>query len=417
MRLLVVSQYFWPEDFRVNDFVLGMRERGHEVTVLTGLPNYPGGEIFEAFRADPRRFDRFYDGVEVLRVPVVPRGGSKIGLLLNYLSFAMTGMIVGPWKLRGRSFDAIFVFQTSPITSALPAVVLRRIKRAPNLMWVLDVWPDTLAAVGVTKNRHALGLIGLLVRFIYKNCDRILVQSRAFRAPVLRDGGTEAQLAYFPNWIEPTFKDGLDGVETAPEVRIWHGTFKVMFAGNLGEAQDLPAVLDAAEATRDMPDLRWLIVGDGRAADEVKQEIARRDLGGRVVMLGRHPAERMPSFFVAADALLVSLRSEPIFAMTIPGKVQSYMAAGKPILGMIDGEGGRVIAESGGGLSVPAGDGMALADAVRDLASRSVAERATMGARARAYAQAEFDRERLFDQFVEWADVARARMRGQAPLT
>lgn len=413
MHLLVVSQYFWPEDFRVNDFVVGMRERGHEVTVLTGLPNYPGGKVFEAYRQNPRTFDYFEEDVEVLRVPVVPRGSTKIGLMLNYLSFALAGMTLGPWKLRGRSFDAIFVFQGSPITSALPAVVLRWIKRAPHLMWILDVWPDTLSAVGVVKSPRILSLIGLLARFVYGNCDRILVQSRAFWTPVQRDGGTEHQLAYFPNWVEPTFQDGLKGVEPAPETAPFRDHFTIMFAGNIGASQDMPSVLDAAEAARDLEHVRWLIVGDGRAADALREDVARRGLQDRVHLLGRHPTDRMPSFFAGADALLVSLRAEPIFAMTIPGKVQSYLAAGRPVLGMIDGEGRRVIEESGGGLAAPAGDGQALGEAVRRLTAFTPAEREAMGGRGRAYALREFNRDALFDQFVTWAEDARARLRGQ----
>lgn len=416
MRLLVVSQYFWPEDFRVNDFVVGMRERGHEVTVLTGLPNYPGGRIFQAYRDKPRDFDRFHDGVEVLRVPVIPRGESRIGLMLNYLSFALTGMILGPWKLHGCAFDAIFVFQGSPITSALPAVVLRWIKRAPHLMWILDVWPDTLPAVGAVKSPKILAMVAVLVRFIYKNCDRILVQSRAFQTPVLRDGGTERQLAYFPNWIEPTFQAGLDGVDPAPETLPFRDDFVVMFAGNIGDSQDMPSVLDAAEALRDLPNVRWLVVGDGRAADALRADIAARGLQEQVRLLGRHPTDRMPSFFAGADALLVSLRAEPIFAMTIPGKVQSYLAAGRPVLGMIDGEGRRVIEESGGGLTAPAGDGVALSEAVRRLAASTPAEREAMGSRGRAYALREFDRDALFDQFVTWAEDARARRNIQPRL-
>lgn len=406
MRLLVVSQYFWPENFRVNDFVVGMRERGHEVTVLTGLPNYPDGKVFEAFRRDPRHFDRFHDGVEVLRVPMVPRGESKIGLMLNYLSFALAGMILGPWKLRGRAFDAIFVFQGSPVTSALPAVVLRWIKRAPLLMWILDVWPDTLSAVGVTRSPRILSLVGLLVRFIYSNCDRLLVQSRAFHTPVLRDGGTERQLVYFPNWIEPTFQNGLDGVEPAPETAPFRDHFTIMFAGNIGDSQNMLSVLDAAEAVRDLERVHWLIVGDGRAAEALRKDIVRRSLQDRVHLLGRHPAGRMPAFFAGADILLVSLRAEPIFAMTIPGKVQSYLAAGRPVLGMIDGEGRRVIEESAGGLTAPAGDGAALGEAVRRLVALSPAERVEMGSRGRAYALREFNRDALFDQFETWADNA-----------
>lgn len=410
MRLLVVSQYFWPEDFRVNDFVVGMRERGHEVTVLTGLPNYPDGEVFEAFRRNRRAFDRFHDGVEVMRVPMVPRGQSRISLMLNYLSFGLAGMILGPWKLRGRPFDAIFVFQGSPITSALPAVVLRWIKRAPHLMWILDVWPDTLPAVGAIKNPRILSLVSLLVRFIYRNSDRILVQSRAFWTPVLRDGGTERQLAYFPNWIEPTFQDGLDGVEPAAETAPFRDNFTIMFAGNIGDSQDMPSVLDAADAVRDLERVRWLIVGDGRASDALREAIIRRGLEDRVHLLGRHSTDRMPSFFAGADALLVSLRAEPIFGMTIPGKVQSYLAAGRPVLGMIDGEGARVIRESGGGFAVPAGDGSALSAAVRDLHNMDQAQRAAMGRQGRAYALAAFDREALLDQFVVWAKEERDRM-------
>jgi len=413
MRLLVVSQYFWPEDFRVNDFVVGMRERGHEVTVLTGLPNYPDGKVFEAFRRNPHDFDRFHDGVEVIRVPMLPRGDTRVGLVLNYLSFALAGIILGPWKLRGRAFDAIFTFQGSPVTSALPAVLLRWLKRAPHLMWILDVWPDSLSAVGVTRSPRILSMVGRLVRFIYRNCDRILVQSRAFWSPVLRDGGTERQLAYFPNWIEPTFQQGLDGVEPAPETTAFADHFTIMFAGNIGDSQDMPSVLEAAEAVRDLDGVRWLIVGDGRAADALRDGIVRRGLQERIHLLGRHPTDRMPAFFAGADALLVSLRAEPIFAMTIPGKVQSYLAAGRPVLGMIDGEGRRVIEESGGGLSVPAGEGAALADAVRRLAALSAAERADMGRRGRAYALREFDREALFAQFETWAGDAQSEMAGR----
>jgi len=407
MRLLVVSQYFWPEDFRVNDFVVGMRERGHEVTVLTGVPNYPGGKVFEAYREDPGAFRRFDNDVEVFRVPLIPRGSTKIGLILNYLSFALTATILGPWKLRGRSIDAIFVFQSSPITSALPAIVLRLIKRAPQLMWILDVWPDTLSAVGVVKSPRLLSAIGLFVRFVYRNCDRILIQSRAFQVPVQRDGGTERQIAYFPNWIEPTFQHGLDGVEPAAETAPFRNHFTIMFAGNIGESQDLSSVLDAAEAVRDLENVRWLIVGDGRAADSLREDIVRRGLQDLVHLLGRHATDRMPAFFAGADALLVSLRAEPIFAMTIPGKVQSYLAAGRPVLGMIDGEGRRVIEESGGGLTAPAGKGAALGEVTRRMVGLTPAEREMMGRRGRAYALREFDRNALFDQFLTWAEEAR----------
>jgi glycosyltransferase involved in cell wall biosynthesis len=349
--------------------------------------------------------------VEVVRVPILPRGSNSIMLVLNYLTFAFSASLLGAWKLRGRPFDAIFVFQTSPITAALPALLLRRLKRAPVLMWILDLWPDMLEALGVVRNKRILGLVGVLVRFIYKRCDRILIQSQAFRAGVLAHGARPEQIRYFPNWIEPTFEAGVQGVEPAPEVAPFDDDFNVMFAGNIGECQDMPAVVEAAAEARDLDRLRWLIVGDGRAADLLRSEIARHGLEDRVVLLGRHPMDRMPAFMAGADALLVSLRAEPVFVMTIPGKVQSYLASGLPTLGMLDGEGARVVAESGGGLASPATDGKALAANVRRLMAMSDADRAAMGQAARAYAAEEFGRDRLFDDFVNWAFEARADFR------
>lgn len=405
MRLLVVSQYFWPETFRVNDLVAGLVARGHEVTVLTGRPNYPEGRIHEAFRNDPEAFSSFA-GATVLRVPLRPRGKGSIGLVLNYLSFIFWGCLLGPWKLRGRRFDAIFFWETSPITSALPAILLRRLKKAPLAMWVLDLWPETLAAVGVTRSPWVLNAVGWLVGFIYRRCDLILAQSRAFFANIEHWSGDTSRIRYFPGWAEPLFSSPADVVPRAPEMEPYAGGFTVMFAGNIGAAQDFPAILAAFERLRDRPDIRLVVLGDGRAADEVRGEIDRRGLAGTVAMLGKHPLERMPSFFRAADALLVTLKPEPIFALTIPGKVQAYLAAGIPLLGMLDGEGARVIAESRAGLAVAGGDAAGLARIVAELADVSPEERAAMGRRGRDYGRREFDRDLLIDRLVGWLEEA-----------
>jgi glycosyltransferase involved in cell wall biosynthesis len=406
VKVLVVSQYFWPEVFRVNEIVEELVQRGHEVTVLTGRPNYPAGTVFEEYRRDPAAYGR-YAGAEVLRVPLRPRGQGSLRLMLNYLSFIIWGSLLGPWLLRGRRFDAIFMFETSPITSALPAVLLRRLKKAPLLMWVLDLWPDTLSAVGVVRSPRVLGWVGRLVGFIYKRCDRILVQSRAFYPNVERWGGDVQRIRYFPAWAEAVFAGDLHAVEPAPEVLPYQGSFNVMFAGNIGEAQDFPAILDAAERLKHRTDIRWLVVGDGRAAGWVAEQIERRGLKDRVVMLGRHPLERMPAFFRGASALLVSLRAEPIFEMTIPGKVQSYLASGLPLLGMLDGEGARVIAESGAGLVCAAGDGAALARQVEALAAMDADARRDMGAAGKNYGAREFERERLMRALEGWLAEAK----------
>lgn len=405
MRILIVSQYFWPENFRVNDLTEELSRRGHEVTVLTGQPNYPEGDIFPAYRADPGAFSRF-GGVPVVRVPVIPRRQSSIWLLLNYLSFAISASLLGVWKLRGRPFDAIFVFQTSPITAALPAILLRRLKRAPMLMWILDLWPDTLSAIGVVKSPRLLNLVGILVRFVYKRCDRILVQSRAFIPKVAALAGGADKIRYFPGWAESVFA-GEAASTAAPELAPYADDFKILFAGNIGEAQDFPAILDAVAALKDAPRLRWIVVGDGRAAPLLRQELERRGLQDSMILLGRFPLDRMPSFFAGADALLVTLRAEPIWSMTIPGKVQSYLAAGKPLLAMIDGEGGRVIADSDAGLVAPAGDGSALARQAVCLMNTAPERRVQMGRSGIAYGRREFDRDTLVNALESWIEECR----------
>lgn len=402
MRLLVVSQYFWPENFRVNDLAAELVARGHEVTVLTGQPNYPDGEIFPEFRDRPGDYCELA-GAEIVRVPVIPRGRNKAQLVLNYLSFALSASVLGIFRLRRRRFDAIFVFQTSPITAALPAIALRRIKQAPVLMWVLDAWPDTLSAVGIIRSPRLLAAVGGLVRFTYRRCDRILVQSEAFFDNVRRYAGNTEHVRYFPNWPEPVFAQSVEAA-AAGELGAYEGDFNILFAGNVGEAQDFPAILDAAAALSDVPRLRWLIVGDGRAAPMVREDIALRGLEDKVILLGRHPIERMPSFFAASDAMLVSLRNEPIWAMTIPGKIQSYFAAGKPVLAMLNGEGARVIGESGAGLVAPAGDGLALARQVLAMMAMPKKDLDAMGAAGRNYCRAHFDRSKLFNLLESWLD-------------
>lgn len=406
MRVLVVSQYFWPEVFRVNEIVSELRARGHEVTVLTGLPNYPGGQVFEDYAKDSAAFGD-YHGAEVIRLPLRPRGQGSIRLLLNYWSFVFWGCLLGPWRLRGRRFDAIFCFETSPITSALPAVLLRRLKRAPLLLWVLDLWPDTLAAVGMVRSERGLNAVGALVRFIYKRCDLILAQSRSFFPAIERWSQAPAKTRYFPQWAEAIFDGDMARVATAPELAAHTGAFKIMFAGNVGDAQDFPALLAAAEATRTRSDIHWLIVGEGRQAEWVRTEIQRRGLQSTVFMLGRHPIERMPEFFKGADALLVSLKAEPIFAMTIPGKVAAYLAASRPLLAMLDGEGAQVIQEAGAGLVARAGNGSELASLAQQLLATPPEERAAMGRRAREYCRQHFDRVALIDQLEHWLGTTR----------
>lgn len=395
MRILVVSQYFWPENFRINDLVKEWFQRGHEVTVLTGIPNYPAGKVFDAYQAQPSAFAT-YEGAEVVRVPMLTRGTGGLRLMLNYLSFVVGGSIFGPWRLRGKPADVIFVFEPSPVTVGLPAVWLGKIKKAPVVFWALDLWPETLAAIGVVRSPRVLGWVGHLVRYIYNRCTLVLGQSRSFLGSIARYCDDKAKIRYFPSWAEGVFMDG--NVKPAPEVPEWAEGFTVVFAGNIGEAQDMPAVLHAAEQLKDNASIRWVIVGDGRKSGWLQAEVARRGLDKQVLLPGRFTVERMPSFYAHADALLVSLKRDPVFSMTIPGKVQSYLMAGIPLLGMLDGEGAAVIRDAQAGLTCEAGDGAGLAQAVLALAAMPAAEKKQMGLNGRVYAQQEFGRAQLMDR-------------------
>lgn len=410
MRLLVVSQYFWPENFRVNDLVAELVRRGHHVTVLTGLPNYPDGHIFQQFREEPARYSN-YEGAEVIRVPMLPRGQGGVRLMLNYLTFAASAAVIGLFKLRGRKFDVIFTCQLSPVTVGLPAAVMRAVKRAPMAFWVLDLWPETLQATGVVRSRPILQALGKLVAFIYKRCDLILAQSKSFIPQIKKYAGNSSHVVYFPSWAEQVF--GSSNVEPAEEVPLKPESFNVMFAGNIGDAQDFPAILAAAEILKSHAHIRWLIVGDGRVGRWVADEIKRRNLQDCVLMLGRYPVERMPSFFRHANALLVSLKDEPIFSMTIPGKLQSYLAAGIPVVAMLNGEGADVVKSSRSGLTCAAGDYAGLAAAVLKLSEMSSEEREIMGRNGLNVSEREFNRATVMDRLEGWLDELR--VKGRSP--
>jgi colanic acid biosynthesis glycosyl transferase WcaI len=401
MRLLVVSQYFWPENFRINDLVAEMVKRGHAVTVLTGTPNYPEGKVFPDFRKKPCHYAE-YAGASIVRVPMTVRGQGRVRLMLNYLTFMVSASVLGVWKLRGTRFDAIFTCQLSPVTVGIPAIILRSVKRAPMTFWVLDSWPDTLKAVGVVRSEFLLQLVGKLVAFIYKRSDLILAQSKSFISQIKQYAGNDHKLGYLPGWAEELYS--IATVSLAAEVPLKPGGFNVMFAGNIGEAQDFPAILDAAERLKEYAQIRWLIIGDGRLSSWVKAEIENRGLQSNVLMLGRFPVERMPSFFKHAQALLVSLKDEPIFSMTIPGKLQSYLVSGLPVVAMLNGEGANLVVESQAGLACAAGDSGALAAAVLNLSRMAIKEREEMGRNGLALSLREFNRDELMNRLERWLE-------------
>lgn len=385
----------------MNDLVLALRERGHDVTVLTGVPNYPGGRFFPGY-SFTRPSCEDYNGVRVLRVPLVPRGnGRHVRLILNYVSYAVGASLLGPARCRDLDFDIVFVFAPSPITVALPAIVIKRQRQLPMVLWVLDLWPENLTSAGGITNPVVIGATRRLVRSIYRHCDLILVQSESFVPSVCAYGIDPDKVRYFPSWAEGVFSTtnrlGMD----APTVELPTG-FRIMFAGNIGAAQDFPTILDAAERLKGDHGIQWLIIGDGRVRPWVEQEIIRRGLGHTVHLLGSHPVTDMPWFFSHADAMLVTLKKDPTLEATIPGKVQSYLAFGKPIVAALSGEGARVVQEAQAGLVCSPGDSEALASAVSGMAALPLSTRNQMGLNGLAYYNANFERKMLLDRLERW---------------
>ena len=395
----VISQHFWPESFLINDFALSLRARKHDIEVLTGLPNYPAGKFFKGYNYSGP-YSEYYQDIPVWRCPLIPRGNaSKWRLTINYLSFAFLSCIRGLFVCR-RPFDVILVFENSPVTVGIPARFIKMLSGARLFFWVQDLWPESLSATGAIRSSIILKWVGKLTQWIYKGCDCILIQSQAFRESVIKYGAKLDQIRYFPNYAEDIYKPVTLSVD-APENALMPAGFRVMFAGNIGKAQDFETILAAAKLTQIKPDIQWVILGDGRNRDWVEDKIRRCNLTN-VHLLGRYDKEKMPAFFSLADVMLVSLKREPIFALTVPAKVQSYLACGKAILASLDGEGARIINEARAGLTVPAENPRELADAVLRLSTLGSEALMEMGRNARTYFETHFSRTNLLDDFEGW---------------
>ena len=396
MRVLVVSQYFWPEGFRINEVTRSLVERGVQVDVLTGKPNYPEGTIYPGYQLLGCAREDFH-GVQISRVPLIPRGkNSKWRLALNYLSFIFSGLLFGPWLKRDRKYDVVFIYGLSPLLLAIPGLFLGWLKKAPVVLWVQDLWPQSLSATGYVHNRFILWTVEQVVRFIYRHADMILVQSPAFVSPVRTLAGN-TPIEYYPNSVDSSFADPATG--DSPNVVGLNAGFSVMFAGNIGSAQAVEVIVDAATRLKDCKDIQFVVLGDGSCREWMLQQVNELKLEN-LHLPGRFPVETMPGFMQKASALLVTLADKEIFASTVPNKVQAYMAAGRPIIACLPGEGARLVESSGAGVSVPAEDGAALAAAILRLYKMPVADREAIGCKGRAYFREHFDHKKLVSQLI-----------------
>ena len=390
MRVLIISQYFWPENFRVNELSEELNKLGHKVTILTGYPNYPSGEIFEEFKKNKSKFYE-YKGAEIIRVALLPRKNNKLNLVLNYISFLVSSIIFGYFKMLGRNFDIIFTFQLSPVTVGITSSFFSFIKNCPNIFWVLDLWPDTLVALKVLKSEWQIKLFKILINWIYSNCDIVLAQSKSILKEIKNYKSIKNNAYYFPSWGESDlfFKNKKPAPEVKPKK-----IFTILFAGNIGEAQDFPNIIKAVKllSLQNINDFRILIVGSGSKKDWVIREVKKLKIDKHFEFYKNYPLERMSSFFLHADALLVSLSNNRVFNMTIPGKVQFYLSSGIPIIGMICGEASQVIKDSKAGYVCESGDYISLSKIISKISKQDKKRLKAMGRNGREYAKKEFSK-------------------------
>ncbi len=394
MKILIVSQYFWPENFRINDLAIGLKSKGHSVSVLTGVPNYPDGKIYKGYSFFSN--DEIYEGIKIYRSPMINRGnGNSFRLFLNYFSYAFFASIKSLFIQRNK-FDIIFVYEPSPITVVIPAIIIKKLKKIPLVLWVQDLWPESIEAVNVKLPNIVFSSLNKFVSYAYSKCDKILVTSKGYINSITQKNINIDKLMFFPQWAEPIFRpiDKDDQIQ-----KIMPSGFIVMFAGNIGTAQDFKTIIKAANIVKNDNQIHWVIIGSGRMKDYVDKEIKRLELDN-VHMIGRYPLDDMPKFFAFADLLLISLKKSRIFSLTIPAKIQAYLACGRPILSMLEGEGAKIIEDAKAGINFSPGDYNSLAKGLLRIKNEK-AELSKMGLNARNYYLKNFDRDKLLEKLIK----------------
>ena len=386
-KILFVCQYFYPETFRGNDIAFHLAEEGHDVHVVTGIPNYPKGKFFPGYGLFKKRHE-VINGVRVTRLPLVPRGeDNKIMLMLNFFSFFIVGWFWMLFHALWHKYDLVFCQQLSPVMMSSPAVLYKKMRHVPLYTWVLDLWPESLTAAGGINNKYILGFFNLFVKSEYKNSDKILTSSKSFDQSILKYGDYKDKVIYYPQWSDGA--SNASGLNFALPEKLKelssNGDFIVMFAGAVGEAHGMECNMQAALKTKEYKNIKWVIVGDGRRLDWVRSFVKENGIEETVITLGRFPSETMPLFFEKADVMLVSLTDSPLFNMYSPAKIASYMAAERPIIAALNGEGGEVIKAAECGWNVKAGDSDSLAKLVIALSQTDKQELAVKGQKGKAY--------------------------------
>ena len=393
-HILVISQYFYPEQFRINDICREWIKRGYKVTVVTGIPNYPQGNFYPGYSVFKKRKER-WEGIDIIRLPLIPRGHSKVGLILNYFSFPIAGWW---WNLfTGIKADIVFSFETSPMTQVRIGCKYAKKHKVPHFLYAQDLWPENVESITGIHSRYIIGPIDRMVDRIYRDTDKIFVTSPSFVESVVnrKTSVPREKVFFWPQYAEEFYKPLEDAhPKEIPDL----DDFKIAFTGNIGVAQGLE-ILPKAAALLKKEKVKFIIIGNGRDQERFEKTIKEKGVTEKFVLIDRQPAERIPELLSACDAGFISFNKDPLWEKTIPAKLQSYMACGKAIIASASGETKRIIEEAGCGVCCELGDPDALAAGIRKLLEMDLIK---LGENARAYFDSQFNKKRLMDEMDEY---------------
>lgn len=402
-HILVVSQYFYPETFRINDMCQEWVKRGYKVTVVTGIPNYPMGKIFEGYGFTKKRHE-IWNSIEIYRIPLIPRGSGAVGMIANYLSFMIFGIIAG--KTKRINADLVFSFEVSPMTQVVTGISFAKRLHVPHYLYVQDLWPENVITVTGINSPLVIKPIDRLVDYVYKNSNEIFATSPSFvRAICNRKSPVDEQkVHYWPQYAEEFYKPVEKTI--AKRTAISYGiadddSFKIIFTGNIGVAQGLQILPQTAKILKE-ENVKFVIVGDGRYLENLKVDIEKNNVQDKFVMIERQKAETIPVLLAACEAAFISFAEDELWTKTIPAKLQSYMACGMPVVAAAQGETARIIEESGCGLYCRQGDATQLS---RTIVKMMRADLTEMGKKSRKYFENNFDKQVLMDEMDIWINI------------
>lgn len=395
-KLLIVSQYYYPELFRINDMCAEWVKRGYDVTVLTGIPNYPQGEFFPGYGWLKKRKE-IKDGVRIIRIPIISRGKSNLRLALNYFSFVVSGYLWGLFTKEKP--DLVFAFEVSPMMQILPAIWFAKRRGIPCLAYVQDLWPECFIEATGISTPFIIKSINKMADYIYHHCQKIFVTSSSFKCAVVERGIAQDKVIFWPQYAEDFYRPSENVSPLLPR----DGRFTIAFTGNIGTAQGLELLPKVARSLKDGGyDVHFVIVGEGRGKPLLDEAIRQHQVEDVFTFLGQKPPEEIPAILAGADAAYLSFSDKPLYQMTLPAKLQSYMACGMPLIASAEGETKKIIEDAACGVCCETGNAPALTNTIIDFMSLPENVRADMGLRAKAYAEKHFLKSTLMDKMDDY---------------